>query len=131
MATEYAPNYTAPVPLSGTSPEDMQKAMEKEAYGGPREKGWTFAEGNPSLLDKFKNSIPDMSKINPMNSALATAGVWNPDTSPLNSVGTNTAAGGTRGQAGFGKDVDEELIKRLGLVPLLQQFQTGQQTYMT
>ena len=108
-----------------------QTQMEKEAYGGPREKGWTFAEGNRSLLDKFKDAIPDMSKIKPMDSAQATAGMWSPDTSPLNSVGASTAAGGTRGQAGFGKDADEELIRRLGLVPLLQQYQTGQQTYMT
>ena len=128
MATEYAPNYTAPIPPW----EEMQTKMEKEAYGGPREKGWTFAEGNPpSLLNRIKDAIPDMSKIKPMDSALATAGVWNPDTSPLNSVGTSIAAGDTRGQAGFGKDADEELIRRLGLVPLLQQYQTGQQTYMT
>ena len=83
-----------------------------------------------SLLDKFKDSIPDMSKIKPMDSAQATAGMWNPDTSPLNSVGTNTAAGETHGQAGFGKDANEELIRRLGLVSLLDQYNTSRQTYM-
>ncbi len=71
-----------------------------------------------------------MSKIKPMDSAQATAGMWNPDTSSLNSVGTNTAAGETHGQAGFGKDANEELIRRLGLVSLLDQYNTSRQTYM-
>ena len=103
-----------------------QTQMEKEAYGGPREKGWTFAEGNPpSLLNRIKDAIPDMSKIKPMDSAQATAGMWNPDTSPLQSVASNAAAGETHNQFGFGKDANEKLIRDLGLVPLLQQYQAN------
>ena len=48
-----------------------------------------------------------------------------PNTAPLTSVATNAAAGESHNQFGFGKDPNEKLIRELGLVPLLQQYQAS------
>jgi hypothetical protein len=108
---------------NGMSHEAIMKSFNAQ---GASDAAWWKANPPPSsLLDKVKDAIPDMSKIDPMNSAQATAGMWSPDTSPLNSVGANAAAGETHNQFGFGKDANEKLIRDLGLVPLLQQYQAN------
>ena len=96
----------------------------KSKYGYTGTGAQSMAGG---LLSKAKNALP--SSIDPMNSAQATAGVWNPDTSPLQSVATNTTAGPTSGQAGYGRDPNEDLIRSLGLSLLSDQYRASQQLF--
>ena len=130
MATEYAtPKMNF---LTGTTQEAYEKQMADtyaktkvgEDIFGKSKYGYTGTGAQSmggSLLNRVKDAIPNMSS-DPMNSAQATAGMWNPDTSPLQSVATNTTASETHGQAGYGRDPNEELIRSLGLKSLLEQY---------
>ena len=117
MATEYAPDYTGPTLAGETAREG---AIRKSAMSPPVQPSY-------SLLDKFKDNLPQWStpKFDPMNSAQAAQLAWSGDVSPLNSVASNTTAGETHNQFGFGKDPNEELIRQIGLVPILQQYQAN------
>ena len=138
MATEYAtPKMNF---LTGTTQEAYESAMADryaktkvgENIFGKSKYGYTGTGAQSmagSLLNKAKNALPDMSSIDPMDSAQATAGVWNPDTSPLQSVATNTTAGATSGQAGYGRDPNEDLIRSLGLSLLSDQYRASQQLF--
>jgi len=115
--------------------EINQAAYEMEAYGGPRKPDWKFGDvyKAPSLLDKIKDAAPKYPTpaLSPMDSAQAAQLAWTtPDTSPLQSVGADTSAGGVSGQAGYGRDANEELIRSLGLKSLLDQYNTSRQTFM-
>ena len=127
-------------PLTGTTQEAYEKAMADtyaktkvgEDIFGKSKYGYTGTGAQSmagSLLSKARNAIPDMSSIDPMNSVQATAGMWTPDTSPLTSVATNTTASETHGQAGYGRDPNEELIRSLGLKSLLDQYNTSRQLF--
>ena len=127
-------------PLTGTTQEAYEKQMADtyaktkvgEDIFGKSKYGYTGTGAQSmggSLLNRVKDAIPDMSSIDPMNSAQATAGVWNPDTSPLQSVATNTTAGATSGQVGYGRDPNEDLIRSLGLSLLSDQYRASQQLF--
>jgi hypothetical protein len=127
-------------PLTGTTQQAYESAMADryaktkvgENIFGKSKYGYTGTGAQSmagSLLNKAKNALPDMSSIDPMDSAQATAGVWNPDTSPLQSVATNITAGPTSGQAGYGRDPNEDLIRSLGLSLLSDQYRASQQLF--
>ena len=109
---------------NGMSHEAIMKSFNAQ---GASDAAWWKANPPPSsLLDKVKDAIP--STWASSENAQSAAGALTPDTSALQSY--DIAAGGTHGQAGFGKDANEELIRSLGLVSLLDQYKTSQQTYM-
>ena len=72
----------------------------------------------PSLLDKLRDAIP------PTWGDTASAQQGYPyavgDTGPLTSY--DTAAGVGQGRGGYGRDPNEELVRSLGLTPLLAQY---------
>jgi len=105
---------------NGMSHEAIMKSFNAQAA---RDATW-WKENPPQGKDK----LPTPS-INPMNSAGAAAGAWIPDTSPLQSVATNTPAGATSGQAGYGRDPNEDLIRSLGLSLLSDQYRASQQLF--
>lgn len=121
--------------LLGKAPAGTPQMGRSSDYWGAKEvtmtqeaiKAGQYHKPESSLLDRIKDSIPP--SINQADSAQATAGMWHPDTSPLTSVSANTTASAASGQAGYGQDANEELIRSLGLVPLLQQYQSGRQLF--
>jgi len=104
---------------------DIDATNYNEGYTGRERAIEDSNTPQKSLLDRFKDAIPNTWASS--DSAQA-ATPWTGNTNPLKSY--DIAAGGTQGQAGFGKDANEELIRSLGLVSLLDQYKTSQQKYM-
>jgi len=100
-----------------------QKAMELEAYGGPRKKGWTFAEGNPpSLLDQWKDAWKTMPRDEEEGSGYLQSS-WNPDTSPLQ--GVNLSAGEVSGQLAGGTDI-HNIREMTGLLAAIERMKESE-----
>ena len=141
MATEYATTNT--IPLDGAVLEKQHKLFQDEGLLG--DKGLDLGQpGGPKLLPNVYNA--------PISSSLLDkAGDWadklrkgtqafaerDPEvsptynwnighTGPLQSVAANTIdAGDVNKQVGYGRDVDEQLIRSLGLKTLFEQYQAS------